>query len=157
MSAMLERGATIEIRLASLHQLFNSFDPSPFHERDLDQDAEDYLVESSDEFPAAEAFDPRHPPAGPCGGLWRSFSTIGDRFTAAAGCWPSGARFRSSSLHLRRRSGSEARYSPLIGIVAPFAPGVLGSVTVRSPFLNAAETLLASTPTGSRTPRVNTP
>jgi hypothetical protein len=51
MSAMLERGAMIEIRLASLHQLFNSFDPSPFHERDLDQDAEDYIVESSDEFP----------------------------------------------------------------------------------------------------------
>ncbi len=51
MTAMLERGAMIEIRLASLHQLFNSFDPSPFHERDLDQDAEDYIVESSDEFP----------------------------------------------------------------------------------------------------------
>lgn len=51
MSAMLERAATIEIRLGNLHQLFNSFDPSPFHERDLDQDAEDYIVESSDEFP----------------------------------------------------------------------------------------------------------
>lgn len=31
----------IEINLNRLSQLFNSLDPSPFHERDLDQDAED--------------------------------------------------------------------------------------------------------------------
>jgi hypothetical protein len=43
--------ASIEIRLRRLQQLFNSLDPSPFHERDLDQDAEDYIVESADEFP----------------------------------------------------------------------------------------------------------
>jgi len=43
--------ATIEIRLSRPQQLFNSLDPSPFHERDLDQDAEDYLVDSVDEFP----------------------------------------------------------------------------------------------------------
>lgn len=43
--------ATIEIRLGKLQQLFNSFDPSPFHEKELDQDAEDYIVASVDEFP----------------------------------------------------------------------------------------------------------
>jgi len=43
--------ATIEIRLSRPQQLFNSLDPSPFHERDLDQDAEEYLVDSADEFP----------------------------------------------------------------------------------------------------------
>lgn len=43
--------ATIEIRLNRLQQLFNSLDPSPFHDRDLDQDAEDYLVDSADEYP----------------------------------------------------------------------------------------------------------
>ncbi len=48
---MPEPAATIEIRLGKLQQLFNSFDPSPFHERDLDQDAEDYIVDSADEFP----------------------------------------------------------------------------------------------------------
>jgi hypothetical protein len=32
--------ASIEIRLGRPQQLFNSFDPSPFHERDLDEDAE---------------------------------------------------------------------------------------------------------------------
>jgi hypothetical protein len=36
--------ATIEVRLRELNQLFNSFDPSPFHERDLDDDAENFIV-----------------------------------------------------------------------------------------------------------------
>jgi hypothetical protein len=42
---------TIAIRLTRPQQLFNSLDPSPFHERDLDQDAEAYIVDSVDEFP----------------------------------------------------------------------------------------------------------
>jgi hypothetical protein len=41
--------AKIEISLNRLSQLFNSFDPSPFRERDLDQDAEDYIVGSVEE------------------------------------------------------------------------------------------------------------
>jgi hypothetical protein len=41
--------AKIEISLNRLSQLFNSFDPSPFHERDLDQDAEDYIIGSAEE------------------------------------------------------------------------------------------------------------
>lgn len=48
-------------------------------------------------------------------------------------------------------------HTALMGIVVPLAAGVLGSVTVRSPFLNAAVTLLPSTPTGSRTLRVKAP
>ncbi len=36
--------ALIELRLNSLSQLFNVFDPSPFHRKDLDRDAEDYIV-----------------------------------------------------------------------------------------------------------------
>src|SRR5262249_17172661 len=39
-------GAAIEIRLSQPQQLFNSLDPSPFHERDLDEDAEQYIVDS---------------------------------------------------------------------------------------------------------------
>jgi hypothetical protein len=39
----------IEISLNRLTQLFNSFDPSPFHERDLDREAEDYIVGSAEE------------------------------------------------------------------------------------------------------------
>ena len=36
--------ATIEISLGKVQQLFNSLDPSPFHDRDLDHDAEEYIV-----------------------------------------------------------------------------------------------------------------
>ena len=41
--APLER-ATIEVRIHEIGQIFNSLDPSPFTERDLDDDAEAYLV-----------------------------------------------------------------------------------------------------------------
>jgi len=34
----------IEVHLRSAEQLFNSLDPSPFHERDLDDEAERYIV-----------------------------------------------------------------------------------------------------------------
>ena len=43
--------AAIEIRLSKTQQLFNSLDPSPFHEKDLDADAEAYIVGWVDEFP----------------------------------------------------------------------------------------------------------
>lgn len=45
----------IEINLNRLAQLFNSFDPSPFHERDLDREAEDYIVGSAEEAPRHNA------------------------------------------------------------------------------------------------------
>lgn len=48
-SAASVPAATIEVNLNRLVQLFNSLDPSPFHERDLDQDAEDYIVSSAEE------------------------------------------------------------------------------------------------------------
>ena len=34
----------IQVRVTQLRQLFNSLDPSPFHEQDLDDDAEEYIV-----------------------------------------------------------------------------------------------------------------
>ena len=36
----------IEIRLRNVRQLFNTLDPSPFHEKDLDPAAEEYLVDA---------------------------------------------------------------------------------------------------------------
>ena len=45
----LQPEAKIEISLNRLSQLFNSLDPSPFHERDLDQDAEEYIIGSAEE------------------------------------------------------------------------------------------------------------
>lgn len=41
----------IEIKLNQIRQLFNSLDPSPFLERDLDDNAETYIVQSVGEFP----------------------------------------------------------------------------------------------------------
>src|SRR6476619_5901527 len=35
----------IEVRVAELRQLFNSIDPSPFRERDLDPKAEEFIVD----------------------------------------------------------------------------------------------------------------
>ena len=48
--------AKIEINLSRLAQLFNSLDPSPFHERDLDQDAEEYIIGSAEEIPRQRQF-----------------------------------------------------------------------------------------------------
>lgn len=42
----------IELRLREPRQLFNSMDPSPFHERDLDGDAEEFIVGWATEFPS---------------------------------------------------------------------------------------------------------
>jgi hypothetical protein len=41
----------IEIHVRELGQLFNSMDPSPFLERDLDVDAEEFIVSWAAEFP----------------------------------------------------------------------------------------------------------
>ncbi|MFZ4808730.1 MAG: hypothetical protein ACOYLQ_15860 [Hyphomicrobiaceae bacterium] len=47
--------ALIEVRVRELAQLFNSLDPSPFHERDLDDDAEAHIVGWARELPDAPA------------------------------------------------------------------------------------------------------
>jgi len=45
----------IELNLQSLNQLFNTMDPSPFHEKDLDHDAEEFIVSWMREFPLDES------------------------------------------------------------------------------------------------------
>ena len=40
-------GTLIELRLSSIHQVFDSFDPAPFPERSLDNEVEDYIVSSA--------------------------------------------------------------------------------------------------------------
>ncbi len=47
----------IDVRISDLRQLFNSLDPSPFHEKDLDRDAEEYIVGWADEFPPGAALE----------------------------------------------------------------------------------------------------
>ena len=46
-----ERAHHIEIKIKDVNQLFNSLDPSPFLEKDLDDDAFEYIVSSVSEHP----------------------------------------------------------------------------------------------------------
>jgi hypothetical protein len=47
----------INLKLRELSQLFNSMDPSPFIDRDLDQDAEEFIVSSVREAHGSRAFE----------------------------------------------------------------------------------------------------
>src|SRR5215471_8578908 len=44
----------IELNLRDVNQLFNTMDPSPFNERDLDHDAEEFIVSWARELPLAD-------------------------------------------------------------------------------------------------------
>ncbi|MGA2230179.1 MAG: hypothetical protein ABSH22_04570 [Tepidisphaeraceae bacterium] len=44
----------IELKLRDIQQFFNTMDPSPFFEKDLDADAEEYIVSWVREFPVEE-------------------------------------------------------------------------------------------------------
>jgi hypothetical protein len=41
----------IEVRVGEIRQLFNSMDPAPFRERDLDPKAEEFIVDAARELP----------------------------------------------------------------------------------------------------------
>lgn len=43
--------SVIEVKINRIEQLFNSFDPSPFDERDLDKDAEEHITGWARELP----------------------------------------------------------------------------------------------------------
>lgn len=45
---------SIAVHLRELNQLFDALDPSPFREKDLDSDAEEYIVESAKELSSSE-------------------------------------------------------------------------------------------------------
>jgi hypothetical protein len=44
----------IEISARDIGQLFNTMDPSPFHEKDLDADAEEFILSWAQEFPVRD-------------------------------------------------------------------------------------------------------
>lgn len=46
----------IDIRVHSARQLFDGRDPAPFRERDLDQNAVEYVIESAEDAPAGSKF-----------------------------------------------------------------------------------------------------
>ena len=65
---------SLEISLTRIDQLFNSLDPSPFHEKDLDDDAERYLVSWAQELhrdaPLSLTLHLRESPADPHPETW---------------------------------------------------------------------------------------
>lgn len=46
----------IEIKISTINQLFNSFDPAPFHDKELDNEAERYIVDIVRDFPSKTEF-----------------------------------------------------------------------------------------------------
>jgi hypothetical protein len=50
-SPQQKRQNTIEVNLQDLEQFFNTMDPSPFHEKDLDDDLEEFIVSWATEYP----------------------------------------------------------------------------------------------------------
>jgi hypothetical protein len=51
------RPGVIQLRLRTLDQLFNMLDPAPFHEKDLDHDAEEFIVSWAEELQGAAALE----------------------------------------------------------------------------------------------------
>lgn len=47
----------IQLNLRDINQLFNTIDPSPFPEKDLDRSAEDFILSWAQEFPLDEPLD----------------------------------------------------------------------------------------------------
>jgi hypothetical protein len=47
----------IQLNLRDIDQLFNTIDPSPFQDKDLDRDAEDFILSWAQEFPLNEPLD----------------------------------------------------------------------------------------------------
>src|SRR6516162_9240877 len=88
----------IEISLSRLSQLFNSLDPSPFHERDLDHDAEDYIVGSAEEAPRQQPLSCQRRACQTCVRQFTITSRIAAIKSAAAyGCCSAMAVSRCSS------------------------------------------------------------
>lgn len=52
-----EKRAPLQVRVKSIHQLFETMDPSPFIEKDLDPDAEAFIVSWAREYPKHLPFE----------------------------------------------------------------------------------------------------
>jgi len=46
----------IEINISSINQIFNSLDPAPFREKEIDKDAEEYIVDIINDLPRKTEF-----------------------------------------------------------------------------------------------------
>lgn len=52
----MDARTVIDVRVARVEALFESFDPSPFHERELDPKASGYIIDWAQEYPSDATF-----------------------------------------------------------------------------------------------------
>src|ERR1043165_4505876 len=99
----------INLKLRDLAQLFNSMDPSPFLDRDLDHDAEEFIVSWARELPRHQGFELAiHLATKP------DLETAADVQSAVQHYFASRAEIKLREFRLLLRRG---HVSPLIGIV----------------------------------------
>jgi hypothetical protein len=102
--------ASIRVRINEIRQLFNSMDPSPFHQRDLDPQCEEFIVSWARELPLDQRI-----------GLEIRLDSDDDPQMALRQIAPAvhshfARETRMQSLRLRRRS-REARTSLIVGVI----------------------------------------
>lgn len=103
----------LKLTVGRVEQLFNSFDPSPFNEKDLDVDAEAFLVGWASELPRSSALRLRVSiESAPEGSSQRWVSEAIQRYFASR------AEQTHGHLHQLLRKG---RFSLLVGLVFLFA------------------------------------
>jgi hypothetical protein len=122
----------IELKLADITQLFNPMDPFPFRERDLDRDAEEFIVDWAREAPRDATMTLRvhlqHWPAEDPTGLIRD--ALHNYFAA---------RSRGTTLELRRLM-RQGRFSLAIGLL--FLAACLTAIRLLVPAESAWATYL---------------
>ncbi len=47
-----QKPCLIELKVQNVNQLFNSMDPAPFNQKDLDDDAVEFIVSWAEEYPS---------------------------------------------------------------------------------------------------------
>lgn len=111
----------IVIRLNTVGQLFNTMDASPFHERDLDHDAEEFIVSSAREIHAEAplririelAEEPRPGSADmvreSLGNFFRYWTSTCIAGGPSAGRWPCSKGFPSAPWRCSRSDGDLLR------------------------------------------------
>ncbi|MFO0747210.1 MAG: hypothetical protein U1F43_16325 [Myxococcota bacterium] len=113
----------IDIRVRSVEQLFDNRDPAPFHERDLDDDAVDYLVGAIEEIPRS---------AGPVKVVVWVAEPLPPSLTVERVVEAIGRHFEHARWRMKRRIRDQVRQSrtfALLGLVALAALLTLAELT----------------------------
>jgi hypothetical protein len=123
--AIAPGAGVIAVHVREPDQLFNSMDPSPFHERELDREAEEFIVSSAKELRREDAPIALHVYLDRGGGLREESDTVGDAIRAHF------ARRAQESRHELRQLLRRGRTSLVIGLAFLTASLVGGDMVAR--------------------------